>query len=57
MQLANQNVLQHVDHKIANVLLKKGTLGAYKTLNYQDRAWVDMCLARVPRRGRIWRPQ
>ena len=30
--LADQNVLQqHVDHKIANALLKKGTRDAYKT--------------------------
>ncbi len=39
-QLANQNVLQqqHVDHKIANALLKKGTRDAYKAWNQQDRA-------------------
>jgi hypothetical protein len=35
---------QHVDHKIANALLKKGTLKAYKTWTQQDRAWVDMRL-------------
>jgi uncharacterized protein YecT (DUF1311 family) len=35
---------QHVDHKIANTLLKKVTRDAYKTLNQQDRAWVDMRL-------------
>jgi hypothetical protein len=45
VQLANQNVLQqHVDHKIENALLKKGTGDAYKTWNQQDRAWSDMCL-------------
>jgi hypothetical protein len=46
VQLANQNVLQqqHVDHKITNALLKKGTRDAYKTWNQQDRAWVDMRL-------------
>jgi hypothetical protein len=44
--LANQNVLQqqHVDHKIANALLKKGALDIYKTWNHHDRAWVDMRL-------------
>jgi hypothetical protein len=44
--LANQNVLQqqHVDHKIANALLKMGTLDIYKTWNHHDRAWVDMRL-------------
>jgi hypothetical protein len=35
---------QHVDRKIANAFLKKGTRDAYKTLNQQDRAWVDMRL-------------
>jgi hypothetical protein len=30
---------QHVDHKITNALLKKGTRDAYKTWNKQDRAW------------------
>jgi hypothetical protein len=46
VQLANQQVLQqqHVDHKIANALLKKGTCEAYKTWTQQDRAWVDMRL-------------
>jgi hypothetical protein len=46
LTLANQNVLQqqHVDHKIANALLKKGTTDAHKAWNQQDRAWVDMCL-------------
>ena len=46
VQLANQQVLQqqHVDHKIANALLKKGTREAYKKWNLQDRAWVDMRL-------------
>jgi hypothetical protein len=33
---------QHVDHRIRNTLLKKGTRDAYKTWNQQDRAWVDM---------------
>jgi hypothetical protein len=35
VQLANQKVLQqqHVDHKIANALLKKGTREAYKKWN------------------------
>ena len=44
--IANQNVLQqqHVDWKISNALLKKGTRDAYKTWNQQDRAWVDMRL-------------
>ena len=37
--LTNQN-----DHKIANALLKKGTLDIYKTWNQHDRAWVDMRL-------------
>ena len=46
VQPANQQVLQqqHVDHKIANALLKKGTREAYKKWNLQDRAWVDMRL-------------
>ena len=46
VQLANQQVLQqqHVDHKITNALLKKGTHEAYKKWNLQDRAWVDMRL-------------
>ena len=46
VQLANQQVLQqqHVDHKIANALLKKGTREAYKKCTLQDRAWVDMRL-------------
>ena len=35
---------QHVDHKITNALLKKGTRDACKTWNQQDRAWVDMRL-------------
>ena len=40
IDLANQNVLQqqHVDWKISNTLLKKGTREAYKTWT-QDRAW------------------
>ena len=44
--IAHQQVLQqqHVDHKIANALLKKGTREAYKTWTQQDRAWVDMRL-------------
>ena len=39
IDLANQNLLQqqHVDHKIANALLKKGTREAYKTWAQQDR--------------------
>jgi len=42
---ANQNCLQqqHVNWKISNALLKKGTREAYKTWT-QDRAWVDMRL-------------
>jgi hypothetical protein len=46
IDLANQNVLQqqHVNWKISNALLKKGTRDAYKTWNQQDRAWVDMRL-------------
>jgi hypothetical protein len=45
VQLANQNVLQqHVDHKITNAFLKKGTRDAYKAWNQQDCAWVDMRL-------------
>jgi hypothetical protein len=51
VQLVNQNVLQerrapeqHVDHNIASGLLKQGTQDAYRTLNQQDRAWVDMRL-------------
>jgi len=45
VELANQHVVQqqHVDHKITNLLLKKGTRNAYKTWNQQDSAWVDMC--------------
>ena len=45
VQLANQQVLQqqHVDHKIANALLR-GTREDYKKWNLQDRAWVDMRL-------------
>jgi hypothetical protein len=37
---ANQNCLQqqHVDWKISNALLKKGTREAYKTWTQQDRA-------------------
>jgi hypothetical protein len=44
VQLTNLQVLQqqHVNHKIANALLKKGTREAYKTLTQQDSAWVDM---------------
>ena len=46
IQLANQQVLQqqHVNHKIDNDLLKKGTCKAYKKWNLQDRVWVDMRL-------------
>jgi hypothetical protein len=46
IDLANQNSLQqqHVDFKISNTLLKKGTREAYKTWTQQDRAWVDMRL-------------
>ena len=46
VQLANQNALQqqHLDHKIANALLNKGTRNTYKSLNQQDRAWLDMRL-------------
>jgi hypothetical protein len=46
VQLANQNALQqqHVDHEIANALLKMGTRDAYKAWNQQDRDWVDMRL-------------
>jgi hypothetical protein len=46
VQLVNQNLLQqqHVDHKIASALLKKGTRDAYKTWHQQNRAWVDMRL-------------
>jgi hypothetical protein len=42
IDLPNQNCLQqqHVDWKISNSLLKKGTLEAYKTWT-QDCAWVD----------------
>jgi hypothetical protein len=47
VQLVNQNALQqqHVDHKIANALLKKGTKepsrpGLGRHANHQDRAWV-----------------
>jgi hypothetical protein len=35
---------QHVDHKITNALLTKGTRNAYKTWNQQESAWVDMSL-------------
>ena len=57
-QLANQQVLQqqHVDHKIANALLKKGTLDDYKKWNLQDRAWVDMACTNRTTRG-LRRPQ
>ena len=58
IDLANQNVLQmmmmpfncsyrnqqHVDWKISNTLLKKGTRDTYKTWNQQDRVWVNMSL-------------
>ena len=46
VQLANQQVLQqqHVNHKIANALLKKGTHNTYKKWNLQDSDWVDMRL-------------
>jgi len=39
IDLVNQNSLQqqHVDWKIANALLKKGTREAYKTWTQQDR--------------------
>ena len=45
IDLANKNCLQqqHVDWKISNALLKKGTRETYKTWT-QDRAWVDMRL-------------
>jgi hypothetical protein len=58
VQLANQQVLQqqHVDHKIANALLKKGTLDDYKKWNLQDRAWVDMACTNRTTRG-LRRPQ
>jgi hypothetical protein len=58
VQLANQQVLQqqHVDHKIANALLKKGTREAYKKWNLQDRAWVDMRLHESHDEG-LRRPQ
>ena len=38
VQLANQNALQqqHVDHKIANALLKKGTRDTYKAWNQEN---------------------
>jgi hypothetical protein len=44
--VAHQNVLQqqHVNWKISNALLKKGTRDTYKTWNQQDRAWIDMRL-------------
>ncbi len=40
IDLTNQNCLQqqHVDWKISNTLLKKGTRESYKTWT-QDRAW------------------
>jgi hypothetical protein len=61
VQLANQHVvqqLQHVDHKIAKALLKKGTRDAYKAWNQQDRVDVRRhALARVARRGQIRSPQ
>ncbi len=49
----NQNSLQqqHVDWKIANSLLKKGTREAYKTWTQQDRAWVDMRLHELHEEG------
>ena len=44
--IENQNHLQqqHVDHKIAEALLKKGTDNAHRDWIRQDRAWVDMVL-------------
>ena len=44
--IENQNHLQqqHVDHKIAEALLKKGTDNAHRNWTRQDRAWVDMVL-------------
>jgi hypothetical protein len=46
IDLANQNVLQqqHVNWKISNTLLKKGTRDYYKTWNQQDHTWVNMQL-------------
>ena len=46
ISIRNQNSLQqqHVDRKIADALLKKGTKGAYTSWTQQDRAWVDMVL-------------
>ena len=46
ISIHNQNSLQqqHVDRKIADALLKKGTKGAYTSWTQQDRAWVDMVL-------------
>ena len=45
IDLANQNVLQqqHVNWKISNALLKKGTRDTYKTwcMEPAGRAWVD----------------
>ena len=42
ISIRNQNSLQqqHVDRKIADALLKKGTKGAYTSWTQQDRAWV-----------------
>jgi hypothetical protein len=44
---------QHVDHKITNALLKKGTRNAYKTWNQQESAWVDMSLHESHDEGRF----
>ena len=38
------DIPKHVDHKIAEALLKKGTDNAHRNWTRQDRAWVDMVL-------------
>ena len=54
----NQQVLQqqHVDHKITNALLKKGTHDAYKKWNLQDHVWVDMHLHESHNEGALASP-
>jgi hypothetical protein len=58
VQFANHNVVQqqHVDHKIANALLKKGTRDDYKAWNQQDLMGRHTH-ARVARIGRLRCPQ
>ena len=46
VHLGNQQVMQqqHVDYKIAEALLKRGTNNAHQTWALNHRAWVDMVI-------------